>query len=177
MSSVTLKNVVKKFGAVRAVNDLSLDIQHGEFAVLVGSSGCGKTTALRMIAGLEEASSDDILIGDQRVNDLPPKDRDIAMVLQNHALYPHTCATSRSTRQAILKKRRISPTAARSTWRPSSRRTTTPALSATCGPTMAAWIWGEKVKAGYGLYDRALGAVYLNGLWEAIDQFASQPAD
>ena len=138
MSSVTLKNVVKKFGAVRAVNDLSLDIQHGEFAVLVGSSGCGKTTTLRMIAGLEEATSDDILIGDQRVNDLPPKDRDIAMVFQNYALYPHTCATSRSTRQAILKKRRISPTAARSTWLPSSRRTTTPALPATCGPTMAA---------------------------------------
>ena len=129
MSSVTLKNVVKKFGAVRAVNDLSLDIQHGEFAVLVGSSGCGKTTALRMIAGLEEASSDDILIGDQRVNDLPPKDRDIAMVFQNYALYPHTCATSRSTRQAILKKRRISPTAARST---SSRNLAPCAPSTTC---------------------------------------------
>ena len=88
MSSVTLKNVVKQFGAVRAVNDLSLDMQHGEFAVLVGSSGCGKTTALRMIAGLEEATSDDILIGDQRVNDLPPKDR----------TSPWCCRTTRSTR-------------------------------------------------------------------------------
>jgi multiple sugar transport system ATP-binding protein len=74
---------------VKAVNDLNLDIRDQEFMVLVGPSGCGKTTALRMIAGLEEATAGDIMIGDVRVNDVPPKDRDIAMVFQNYALYPH----------------------------------------------------------------------------------------
>src|SRR5206468_7727875 len=73
----------------KAVQDLSLDIRDGEFMVLVGPSGCGKTTALRIVAGLEEASEGDVLIGEKRVNDVPPKDRDIAMVFQNYALYPH----------------------------------------------------------------------------------------
>ena len=89
MSGVTLRQVVKRFGATRVVDDLSIKIQDKEFAVLVGPSGCGKTTVLRMIAGLETASSGDIFIGDTRVNDLAPKDRDIAMVFQNYALYPH----------------------------------------------------------------------------------------
>jgi multiple sugar transport system ATP-binding protein len=89
MSSVTLKNVVKQYGAIRAVDDLSIQIQDKEFAVLVGPSGCGKTTALRMIAGLETISSGEIYIGDTLVNAMAPKDRDIAMVFQNYALYPH----------------------------------------------------------------------------------------
>ena len=89
MASVSLKRVVKKYGAVKAVDDLSIEIADREFAVLVGPSGCGKTTALRMIAGLETISSGEIRIGDVVVNDLPPKDRDIAMVFQNYALYPH----------------------------------------------------------------------------------------
>ena len=89
MSNVILKNVVKKYGAVTAVNDLSITIHDREFAVLVGSSGCGKTTALRMIAGLETTSSGEIYIGDTCVNGMPPRDRDIAMVFQNYALYPH----------------------------------------------------------------------------------------
>src|SRR5208337_4748175 len=89
MSSVILKNVVKRFGSVTAVDNLSIEIQDKEFAVLVGSSGCGKTTALRMIAGLETVTSGEIYIGDTRVNELEPKDRDIAMVFQNYALYPH----------------------------------------------------------------------------------------
>jgi len=90
LAGVSFKNVSKIFGKdVKAVNELSLDIQDKEFMVLVGPSGCGKTTALRMIAGLEEATSGDIVIGDVRVNDVPPKDRDIAMVFQNYALYPH----------------------------------------------------------------------------------------
>ena len=89
MSSVILKNVVKRFGSVMAVDNLSIEIQDKEFAVLVGSSGCGKTTALRMIAGLETVTSGEIYIGDTRVNQLEPKDRDIAMVFQNYALYPH----------------------------------------------------------------------------------------
>ena len=89
MAKVVLNNIVKKFGSVTAVNNLSIEIQDKEFAVLVGSSGCGKTTALRMIAGLETASSGEIHIGETRVNDMPPRDRDIAMVFQNYALYPH----------------------------------------------------------------------------------------
>lgn len=89
MASVTFDNVVKKFGDVFAVNDLSFEIEDKEFLVLVGPSGCGKTTALRCLAGLEEITSGQILIGDQVVNDVPPKDRDIAMVFQSYALYPH----------------------------------------------------------------------------------------
>ncbi len=89
MASVILKNVVKRFKSVTAVDDLCIEIQDKEFAVLVGPSGCGKTTALRMIAGLEEVTSGEIIIGDRLVNDVPPKDRDIAMVFQNYALYPH----------------------------------------------------------------------------------------
>ena len=89
MATVTYEHVVKRFGDVIAVDDLSLQVRDGEFLVLVGPSGCGKTTALRMLAGLEEQTSGDIWIGDRLVNDVPPKDRDIAMVFQNYALYPH----------------------------------------------------------------------------------------
>lgn len=90
MAGVAYRNVSKVFGKdVKAVDNLNLDIKDGEFMVLVGPSGCGKTTALRMLAGLEEATAGDILIGENRVNDVPPKDRDIAMVFQNYALYPH----------------------------------------------------------------------------------------
>ncbi|HUG04938.1 MAG TPA: sn-glycerol-3-phosphate ABC transporter ATP-binding protein UgpC [Candidatus Limnocylindria bacterium] len=89
MATVTFDHVFKRFGDVVAVNDLSLQVRDGEFLVLVGPSGCGKTTALRMLAGLEEQTSGDILIGDRKVNDVAPKDRDIAMVFQNYALYPH----------------------------------------------------------------------------------------
>ncbi|GFK94390.1 sn-glycerol-3-phosphate import ATP-binding protein UgpC [Fundidesulfovibrio magnetotacticus] len=89
MASVTLKDIVKTFKTTTVVDRLNIEIQDREFAVLVGPSGCGKTTALRMIAGLEQPTSGDILIGDRVVNDVPPKDRDIAMVFQNYALYPH----------------------------------------------------------------------------------------
>ncbi|HZO91225.1 MAG TPA: sn-glycerol-3-phosphate ABC transporter ATP-binding protein UgpC [Chthonomonadaceae bacterium] len=89
MAGVTLKNLTKAFNRVTAVNNINLEIDDGEFMVLVGPSGCGKTTALRMIAGLEESSSGEIYIGDRLVNDVSPKDRDIAMVFQNYALYPH----------------------------------------------------------------------------------------
>ena len=89
MATVTFDHVWKKFGEVVAVNDLSLEIQDGEFMVLVGPSGCGKTTSLRMIAGLEEITQGDLRIGDRVVNNVPPKDRDIAMVFQSYALYPH----------------------------------------------------------------------------------------
>jgi multiple sugar transport system ATP-binding protein len=89
MAGVLLDHVTKKFGEVTAVNDMSLKIQDREFLVLVGPSGCGKSTALRMIAGLEEVTDGDIYIGERRVNDVAPKDRDIAMVFQSYALYPH----------------------------------------------------------------------------------------
>ena len=89
MAGVTLKNLTKTFKTVMAVNNVSLEIEDKEFLVLVGPSGCGKTTCLRMVAGLEEATGGEILIGDRLVNDVSPKDRDIAMVFQNYALYPH----------------------------------------------------------------------------------------
>jgi len=89
MATVTFDHVWKKYGDVVAVNDLNLEINDGEFMVLVGPSGCGKTTSLRMIAGLEEISDGTLRIGDKVVNNVPPKDRDIAMVFQSYALYPH----------------------------------------------------------------------------------------
>jgi multiple sugar transport system ATP-binding protein len=93
MASVTLNNVVKAYdNGVRVVDGFNIAIKHGEFVVLVGPSGCGKSTTLRMIAGLEEITDGTIHIGDRVVNDVPPKDRDIAMVFQSYALYPHmTC--------------------------------------------------------------------------------------
>jgi multiple sugar transport system ATP-binding protein len=89
MAQVTLSKVVKMFDQTEAVRGIDLDIADQEFVVLVGPSGCGKSTTLRMIAGLEETTAGEITIGGQVVNDLPPKDRDIAMVFQNYALYPH----------------------------------------------------------------------------------------
>ncbi len=90
MASVSLRHIYKKYpGGVTAVSDFNLDIRDKEFLVLVGPSGCGKTTTLRMIAGLEEISEGELFIGDQLVNDVAPKDRKIAMVFQNYALYPH----------------------------------------------------------------------------------------
>jgi multiple sugar transport system ATP-binding protein len=89
MATVTFDHVWKRYGDVVANNDLNLEIQDEEFMVLVGPSGCGKTTALRMIAGLEEISEGQLRIGDRVVNDLAPKDRDVAMVFQSYALYPH----------------------------------------------------------------------------------------
>jgi multiple sugar transport system ATP-binding protein len=87
--SITLRHLTKTFGSRRAVDDLSLEIDDGEFVVLLGPSGCGKTTTLRMIAGLEQSTSGEILIDGERVNDLPPPRRDVAMVFQSYALYPH----------------------------------------------------------------------------------------
>jgi multiple sugar transport system ATP-binding protein len=89
MASVSYDHVYKRFGDVVAVNDMNIEIQDKEFLVLVGPSGCGKTTALRLLAGLEEITEGQILIGDRVVNDVAPKDRDIAMVFQSYALYPH----------------------------------------------------------------------------------------
>ncbi|HYR00312.1 MAG TPA: sn-glycerol-3-phosphate ABC transporter ATP-binding protein UgpC [Casimicrobiaceae bacterium] len=89
MASIEIRGVDKAFGATQVLHDVDLDVDDGEFVVLVGPSGCGKSTLLRMIAGLEEITAGEIAIGGLVVNDLPPKDRDIAMVFQNYALYPH----------------------------------------------------------------------------------------
>jgi len=89
VATVSLENLTKRFDEVVAVTGVNLEIQDQEFVVLVGPSGCGKSTTLRMIAGLEEISDGKVFIGGRLVNDVPPKDRDIAMVFQNYALYPH----------------------------------------------------------------------------------------
>jgi multiple sugar transport system ATP-binding protein len=105
MATVTFEHVTKKYGDVLAVDDFNLEIADGEFMVLVGPSGCGKTTNLRMIAGLEEISDGTLRIGDRVVNDVPPKDRDIAMVFQSYALYPHM--TVRDNMAFGLKLRKV----------------------------------------------------------------------
>ena len=89
MAGIKFEHVYKRYGDVTAVNDLNIDIADQEFLVLVGPSGCGKTTTLRMLAGLEEISDGAVMIGDRVVNDVPPKDRDIAMVFQSYAIYQH----------------------------------------------------------------------------------------
>ncbi|MBU1240181.1 ABC transporter ATP-binding protein, partial [Myxococcota bacterium] len=89
MASVEFKKVVKAYGDIVIVPAMDLTIPDGKFTVLVGPSGCGKSTTLRMIAGLEEVTRGDLLIGDKRVNDVLPRDRNIAMVFQSYALYPH----------------------------------------------------------------------------------------
>src|SRR5205085_412096 len=89
MAQVLMKDLNKKYDEVHAVKDVNLHVRDKEFVVLVGPSGCGKSTTLRMVAGLEEITAGEIAIGDRVVNNLPPKDRDIAMVFQNYALYPH----------------------------------------------------------------------------------------
>src|SRR5680860_547701 len=107
MASITFEDVGKVYpGGTRAIADVSIHIEDGEFVVLVGPSGCGKSTLLRMVAGLEEVTDGKMLIGDRVVNDVPPKDRDIAMVFQNYALYPHM--TVRDNMAFGLKLRKMS---------------------------------------------------------------------
>src|SRR5512145_2608483 len=90
MAAIEMKNIVKQYGdGYPAVNDVSIDVEDGEFMILVGPSGCGKSTLLRMIVGLEDITSGDMVIGGERVNDKAPRDRNLAMVFQNYALYPH----------------------------------------------------------------------------------------
>src|SRR5881397_4339678 len=90
MAAIEMKNIVKKYGdGFPAVNDVSIDVADGEFMILVGPSGCGKSTLLRMVVGLEDITSGDMVIGGKRVNDLAPRDRNLSMVFQNYALYPH----------------------------------------------------------------------------------------
>ena len=104
MASVTIGQVEKYFGRTHIIKGVSIDISDGEFCVLVGPSGCGKSTLLRMIAGLEEISAGDIHIGDKLVNQMPPKERDIAMVFQNYALYPHMTVRDNMAFSLLLAK-------------------------------------------------------------------------
>jgi len=108
MSSVTLRNVVKRYGQVEVVHGVDLDVEEGEFVVLLGPSGCGKTTTLRMVAGLEDISGGELEIAGRVVNDVAPKDRQIAMVFQNYALYPHM--TVRQNMEFALKPQKLSGT-------------------------------------------------------------------
>jgi multiple sugar transport system ATP-binding protein len=163
MAEVALRQVVKKYGDVEAVRAIDLDIPNNEFVVLVGPSGCGKSTTLRMIAGLEEITSGDISIGGEVVNDLPPKDRDIAMVFQNYALYPHMTAfdnmafglklrkfSKAEIRQRVehaarilditeLLERRPSSAIPRSFCSTSRCRTSTPSSACRCAPRSSAF--------------------------------------
>ncbi|NLS01722.1 sn-glycerol-3-phosphate ABC transporter ATP-binding protein UgpC [Rhizobium sp. P38BS-XIX] len=104
MSQVEISNVRKSYGALEILHGVSLDIEDGKFVVLVGPSGCGKSTLLRMIAGLEDITSGDIVIGSQRMNDVQPKDRNIAMVFQSYALYPHMTVAENMSFSLRLKK-------------------------------------------------------------------------
>ncbi|HPM67604.1 MAG TPA: ATP-binding cassette domain-containing protein, partial [Piscinibacter sp.] len=105
MANVTIQAAKKRFGDVEILHGVDISIPDGSFTVLVGPSGCGKSTLLRMIAGLEHISGGDILIGDKRVNDVPPKQRDIAMVFQNYALYPHMTVRDNMAFSLMLAKR------------------------------------------------------------------------
>jgi len=105
MARVAIRNVEKRFGSTQVIHGVNIDIDDGEFAVLVGPSGCGKTTLLRMIAGLEEISGGEILIGERVVNRVLPKERDIAMVFQNYALYPHMTVRENMAFSLMLARR------------------------------------------------------------------------
>jgi ABC-type sugar transport system ATPase subunit len=98
MAGVQLRDVRKSYGDTEVIHGVDCEITDGEFVVVVGPSGCGKSTLLRMVAGLEEITKGEIAIGDRVVNEIEPKDRDIAMVFQNYALYPQCSRTMRSTR-------------------------------------------------------------------------------
>ena len=104
MASVSIQSVSKKFGDVPILHGVDIEIANGSFTVLVGPSGCGKSTLLRMIAGLEQINGGEIRIGNKRVNDLQPKERDIAMVFQNYALYPHMTVRQNMAFSLVLAK-------------------------------------------------------------------------
>src|SRR3954447_26143725 len=104
MASVEIRNVNKAYGATPVIHGVSVDIEDGEFVILVSPSGCGKSTLLRMVAGLENITGGKIRIGSRVVNNVPPKERDIAMVFQNYALYPHMTVANNMAFSLMLKK-------------------------------------------------------------------------
>src|SRR3954465_12824701 len=105
MASVTVRNISKRYGGVEVIHGIDLDVEDGSFVVLLGPSGCGKSTLLRMIAGLETVTGGDVLIAGERVNNVHPKDRNIAMVFQNYALYAHINVTENMSFALKLAKR------------------------------------------------------------------------
>ena len=148
MAEIQFKGITKRYpDGFEAVKAIDLDIADGEFMILVGPSGCGKSTALRMIAGLEDITDGDLVIGGERVNDLPPRDRDIAMVFQNYALYPHMTVRENMgfalklakadqgeiDQQGRARRRRSSTSSSTS----SASRRTSPAASASASPWAA----------------------------------------
>jgi multiple sugar transport system ATP-binding protein len=116
MASVTLRNIKKSYGAVQVIHGVNLDIEDGSFVVLLGPSGCGKSTLLRSIAGLEAITSGDINIGERRVNDVHPKDRNIAMVFQNYALYAHMTVKDNMSFSMVLAKKPQSEIDEKTAW-------------------------------------------------------------
>ena len=116
MASVTVKDIRKKYGEVEVIHGLSLDIADGSFVVLLGPSGCGKSTLLRMIAGLESVTQGDVEIGGARVNGVHPKDRNIAMVFQNYALYAHMTVKDNMSFSLVLAKRPQSEIDEKTAW-------------------------------------------------------------
>ena len=151
MAQIRMDNITKRYpDGFEAVKDMSLDIEDGEFVILVGPSGCGKSTALRMIAGLEDITDGELRIGDNVVNDKAPKDRDIAMVFQNYALYPHM--TVRDNMGFALKLRGADKSRATKRWarRPASSTSssTSSAGPPTCPEASAsAWPWAAPSSA------------------------------
>ena len=145
MASVTYDHVIKRFGDVIAVNDLCIEVADKEFLVFVGPSGCGKTTSLRLLAGLEEITDGNIYIGDRLVNDVAPKDRDIAMVFQSYALYPHMSVYDNMAFGLKLRKtperRDRAPRAgsAPASW--ASRNCSTASPSSSPAASASAWPW------------------------------------
>ena len=145
MASIRMEGIVKDYGALRAVQGIDLEIPDGEFVAFVGPSGCGKSTLLRMVAGLEEISSGTLHIGEHLMNDVEPRDRDVAMVFQDYALYPHM--TIAQNIGFGLKMRRVKPAeiANRSSGRPRSCRSATcwnaSPLSFRAG-SASGWPWG-----------------------------------
>src|SRR5207244_6718799 len=124
---VEIREVRKSFGATAVIHGVNVDIKDGEFVILVGPSGCGKSTLLRMIAGLENITAGEIRIGERVVNDVPPKERDIAMVFQNYALYPHM--TVAANMGFSLKLRRAPQTAIEARVKRAARNPGTPPLA------------------------------------------------
>ena len=150
-------------GGIQAIDELSLEIGDGEFMVFVGPSGCGKTTALRSIAGLEQVTAGTVTVGDRIVNDLPPKDRDIAMVFQNYALYPHMTVAQNLAFE--IGHDRAKDASGSGKWMTLTKATIAPQLSLTRG------FWARPVLRGFVTYatwnDEAKGGVNFlsNNVW------------
>ena len=152
MAEIKLENVTKRFpDGYEAVRDMNLDIKDGEFMILVGPSGCGKSTALRMIAGLEDITDGELKIGGNVVNELSPKDRDIAMVFQNYALYPHMSVRDNmgfALRLRGLDKEEINNKVEEAGAHRSTSRPTSTASPRSCPAASAsAWRWGARSSA------------------------------